>query len=110
MFTNNKNKRITLSVSQKQELCQKKIDNPSISNIKLACYYDVKSNMDDIIQNKAKQFAVRFGEAASGSSLEEINEYREKIVEKLFEYALEDIYNCDETALFWQLELSKTLT
>jgi hypothetical protein len=114
----------------------------------------------DILQKKAKQFADRFsiteftasagwltnfkkrnnvqsyiksGEAASGPSLEEINEHRRKIAEKLSEYALEDIYNCDETgilnlsyllficnlfiylllfvllALFWQLEPSKTL-
>src|SRR5215204_4629771 len=80
----------------------------------------------DVIQNKAKQFAVRFGitgftvsagwltnfkrrndirlyiksgEAASGPSLEEIDEYRQKIAEKLSEYALEDIYNCDKTGI-----------
>ncbi|EXX70733.1 Pdc2p [Rhizophagus irregularis DAOM 197198w] len=181
------NKRVTLSVAQKQELCQKKIDNPSIPNIELARQYNVKPNMvsdilkrkseylsvssselerkrfrqpmykeiddavgiwmsqflaanqtlrGDILQKKAKQFADRFGfaeftasagwlsnfkkrnnvqsyiksgEAASGPSLEEIDEYRRKVTEKLSEYALEDIYNCDETALFWQLEPSKTL-
>ena len=73
------------------------------------------------------------GEAASEPLLEEINEYKRKISEKLSKYALEDIYNCDETgilnlyhynnwflniliyilfislALFWQLKLLKTL-
>jgi hypothetical protein len=80
----------------------------------------------DILQKKAKQFADRFGyteftasagwltnfkkrnnvqsyiksgEAASGPSLEEIDEYRRNIAEKLSEYALEDIYNCDETGI-----------
>ncbi|CAB4491941.1 unnamed protein product [Rhizophagus irregularis] len=157
------NKRVTLSVAQKQELCQKKIDNPSIPNIELARQYNVKPNtVSDILKRKSEYLSVssselerkRFrqpmykeiddavgiwmsqflaanqtlrgwlsnfkkrnnvqsyiksGEAASGPSLEEIDEYRRKVTEKLSEYALEDIYNCDETALFWQLEPSKTL-
>jgi hypothetical protein len=179
------NKRVTLSVAQKQELCQKKIDNPSIPNIELAHQYNVKPNTvsdilkrkseylaapsselerkrfkqpmykeiddavgiwmsqflaanqtlrGDILQKKAKQFADRFGiaeftasagwlsnfkkrnnvqsyiksgEAASGPSLEEIDEHRRKIAEKLSEYALEDIYNCDETGI---LNLSLFMT
>ena len=81
---------------------------------------------DDILQKKAKQFADRFGiteftasagwlmnfkrrnnvqsyiksgEAASGPSLEVIDEYRQKIAEKLSEYTIEDIYNYDETGI-----------
>jgi hypothetical protein len=170
-------KRVTLSVAQKKELCQKKFDNPSISNKELAHHYNVKPNTvsdilkrkseylsvpsselerkrfrqpmykeiddavgiwmsqflaanqtlrGDILQKKAKQFADRFGyteftasagwltnfkkrnnvqsyiksgEAASGPSLEEIDEYRRNIAAKLSEYALEDIYNCDETGI-----------
>ncbi len=80
----------------------------------------------NILQKKAKQFADRFGiteftasagwltnfkrrhnvqsyvksgEAASSSSLEKINEYRQEIAEKLSEYALKNIYNCDETGI-----------
>lgn len=177
MTTDSKSKRVTLSVAQKQELCQKKIDNPSLQNTDLACYYNIKPNTvssilkrkseylsissselerkrfrqpmykeiddaveiwmsqflatnqtlrGDILQKKAKQFADKFGitdftasagwltnfkkrnnvhsyiksgEAASGPSLERIEEYRQEIAEKLSEYELEDIYNCDETGI-----------
>ena len=80
----------------------------------------------DILQKKAKQFADKFGitdfiasagwltnfkkrnnvhsyikskEAANGPSLKKIEEYKQKIAEKLSEYELEDIYNCDETGI-----------
>jgi len=80
----------------------------------------------NILQKKAKQFADRFGiteftasagwltkfkrrhnvqsyiksdEAASNPFLEKINEYRQEIAEKLSEYALEDIYNCDKISI-----------
>jgi len=78
----------------------------------------------DILQQKAKQFADKFGitgfnasagwlsnfkkrnnlrmyvksgEAGSAPDREQINEYRTIIAEKLCEYDLQDIYNCDET-------------
>ncbi|CAB4409729.1 unnamed protein product [Rhizophagus irregularis] len=154
---------VTLSIGQKKELCLKKADNPSISNIELAKYYNIKPNTvsdilkrkfeylsissseqdrkrfrepmykeideavsiwmsqflsmnqtlrGDILQQKAKlnnlRSYVKSGEAASAPDIDKLNEYRATIAEKLSEYDLQDIYNCDETALFWQLEPSKT--
>jgi DNA-binding XRE family transcriptional regulator len=48
------------------------------------------------------------GESAS-APLELLPQYREELQEILKNYDPSDIYNCDETALFWQLEPSKTL-
>ena len=31
--------------------------------------------------------------------VEKINEYRQEIAKKLYEYTLEDIYNCDEIGI-----------
>ena len=80
----------------------------------------------DILQQKAKFFADRFGitgfnasagwltnfkkrnnlrlyvksgEAASAPDAEKLDEYRAIIAEKLSEYDLENIYNCDETGI-----------
>ena len=47
MTTNNKSKWVTLFVAQKQELCQKKIDNPSMQNTNLAYYYNVEDSVSD---------------------------------------------------------------
>jgi hypothetical protein len=84
----------------------------------------------DILQQKAKFFADKFGiigfnasagwltnfkkrnnlrsyvksgEAASAPDMEELNEYRKIIAEKLLEYDLQDIYNCDETGMIKSL-------
>ncbi|CAB5316154.1 unnamed protein product [Rhizophagus irregularis] len=57
------NKRVTLSVAQKQELCQKKIDNPSIPNIELARQYNVKPNtVSDILKRKSEYLSVSSSE------------------------------------------------
>jgi len=63
MSTENKIKRINLSVAQKQELCQKKIDNPSMQNIELACYYNIAPNMvSDILKRKSEYLFVSSSE------------------------------------------------
>ena len=88
-----------------------------------------------IIQEKAKEFAVLFdidnfsasggwlnnfkrrnnlhsykisGEAGS-APINEISQMRMELQEILQEYELKDIWNCDETALFWRLEPCKTI-
>ena len=40
---------------------------------------------------------VKSGEAASAPNMEKFNEYRAIIAEKLSEYDLQNIYNCDKT-------------
>ena len=88
-----------------------------------------------IIQEKAKEFAILFdinGFSASGgwlnnfkrrnnlhtfkisgeagsAPINEISQMRVELQEVLQEYELRDIWNCDETALFWRLEPCKTI-
>jgi len=50
----------------------------------------------------------RRGESAS-APIEEIPRFRAELQEVLHEYSPENIFNCDETALFWKLEPSRTL-
>src|SRR5437660_8255045 len=50
----------------------------------------------------------RRGESAS-APIEEIPRFRTELQEILRGYSPEDIFNCDETALFWKLEPSRTL-
>ncbi|CAG8626729.1 2612_t:CDS:2 [Funneliformis mosseae] len=45
------------------------------------------------------QSYVKLGEAANDTFLEKINKYKQEIAEKLYEYALDDIYNCDEIGI-----------
>ncbi|CAG8746564.1 1717_t:CDS:2, partial [Racocetra persica] len=70
-----------------------------------------------LLQAKAKEFANKFeitgfnasdGEAGS-MLLEDVLKFRLEFQDVLRNYEPRDIFNCDETALFWQLEPSKTL-
>jgi Tc5 transposase DNA-binding domain/DDE superfamily endonuclease/CENP-B N-terminal DNA-binding domain len=54
-----------------------------------------------------KQF-VKQGEAASALSAEQLAEERHKLQEILRPYRLEDIWNGDETGLFWKMRPNKT--
>ncbi|CAB4401062.1 unnamed protein product [Rhizophagus irregularis] len=51
---------------------------------------------------------IKWGEAAS-APLETLNEERQKLREIIKDYDLNDVFNCDETGLYWDLEPSKTL-
>ena len=63
MSTENKTKLIILFVTQKQELCQKKINNPSMQNTELACYYNIASNMvSDILKRKSEYLFISSSE------------------------------------------------
>jgi hypothetical protein len=50
----------------------------------------------------------RHGEANS-APLEDLPKHRSDLQELLSGWNLDDVYNCDETALYWKLEPSKTL-
>ncbi|CAG8722039.1 34525_t:CDS:2, partial [Gigaspora margarita] len=71
-----------------------------------------------ILQEKAKQVAIVLNilhrivdcsEAAS-APIEKLPEFRQSLQNETSNYDLIDIYNCDETALYWLLEPSKSLT
>ena len=90
---------------------------------------------DHILQVKAKEFADRFGitefNASAGwitnfkrrnslssyrrrgeigsAPLQDIPRYRDELQTLLQNYELKNIFNCDELALYWRLEPSKTL-
>ena len=90
---------------------------------------------DHILQVKAKEFADRFGTAGFNASagwitnfkkrnslssyrrrgeigstpLQDIPRYRDELQTLLQNYELKNIFNCDELALYWRLEPSKTL-
>ncbi len=49
----------TLSIGQKKKLCLKKADNPFISNIELAKYYNIKPNtISDILKRKSEYLSI----------------------------------------------------
>ncbi|CAG8834649.1 44094_t:CDS:2, partial [Gigaspora margarita] len=54
-------------------------------------------------------YTAHCGEAAS-ALVEKLPEFRQSLQNETSNYDLIDIYNCDETALYWLLELSKSLT
>ena len=51
----------------------------------------------------------RNGEAASSSPIETLNKYRECLQEFCERYTLENIWNANETSLYWKMHSSKTL-
>src|ERR1044072_1590637 len=51
---------------------------------------------------------MRHGEVDS-APLDTLSREREKLQQIISNYDANDIFNCDETGLFWKLELSKTL-
>ncbi|EXX53862.1 hypothetical protein RirG_239940 [Rhizophagus irregularis DAOM 197198w] len=51
---------------------------------------------------------IKWGEAKS-APLETLDEERDILHEIIKDYDLNDVFNCDETGLYWDLEPSKTL-
>ncbi|CAB4493489.1 uncharacterized protein OCT59_000586 [Rhizophagus irregularis] len=58
-------------------------------------------------RHSLKQY-VKWGEAKS-APLETLDEKRKILREIIKDYDLNDVFNCDETGLYWDLEPSKTL-
>ena len=54
-------------------------------------------------------YTTQSGEAAS-APVEKLPEFRLSLQNDIVNYDLVDVYNCDETALYWLLEPSKSLT
>ena len=59
-------------------------------------------------RHNLKQYSVH-GEAAS-APLEDLDEMRDKLRETLKDYDPENIFNCDETGLFWKMKPSRTIS
>jgi hypothetical protein len=186
---NKKQKKTTLTIAQKIELCQKKVADSKLSNIELATHYKIgQSTVHDILKksdhylsldstsplaqsqrekppkfpkleealaiwlnqavnanatisghillrkaaifaelmnipnfggssgwlhNFKKRYGIqeynRCGESNS-APLSELPQYRETLRDLLKNYSPDDIYNCDETGLYWKMEPSKTLS
>jgi len=58
-------------------------------------------------RNNIKQYRIT-GEANS-APVEDLSTYRQELQSLISQYNLEDVYNADETALYWKLEPSKSL-
>ncbi|GES81535.1 tigger transposable element-derived protein 6-like [Rhizophagus clarus] len=77
-----------------------------------------KTIMGEIIIVKAFDFTrlmniegfTRSVEAQSGPNEEELTKEREKLQELINNFDLENVFNCDETGLYWELKPSKTLS
>jgi hypothetical protein len=181
---------VTLSAEQKQEICQRKAENPQLSNLELAIEYCTGKttiqniiarsekwiNIDinepyakklrnrrpkwqtleealslwtstviengyaltgDAILAKSRDYAkrleindfrgtngwlskfkkryrlrqmVKHGEAGSVPCENYLESEREKLRKELDEYSMDDIYNADETGLYWAMEPCRVLT
>ncbi|GBB84276.1 hypothetical protein RclHR1_01090015 [Rhizophagus clarus] len=49
------------------------------------------------------------GEAAS-APLEKLDEFREELQDLIRGYSLDDVFNCDETGLYWKIEPKRTIS
>ncbi|GBB97722.1 hypothetical protein RclHR1_03050011 [Rhizophagus clarus] len=49
------------------------------------------------------------GEAAS-ALLEKLDEFREELQDLIREYSLDNVFNCDETGLYWKMEPKRTIS
>ncbi|CAG8550382.1 4796_t:CDS:10, partial [Ambispora gerdemannii] len=69
---------------------------------------------DSLLMEKALLFAEEFesykkrGESGS-VNIDEIPKFREQLQDIIKDYESQDVFNCDETALYWMLEPSRTL-
>ncbi|RGB38759.1 hypothetical protein C1646_812449 [Rhizophagus diaphanus] len=88
-------KRTILSAAQKCEICETKEKEPNLSNTSIAQRYNI---------GKSTQ-----GEASSAPSVESIENDRLALQQFLRSYNPEDIWNGDETGLFWKMEPSRVL-
>ncbi|GES72942.1 tigger transposable element-derived protein 6-like [Rhizophagus clarus] len=128
--------RASLSLAQKHKICLKKATEPSIKNKELAKLFDVSEGcISNTLKNLQKwlkinpqapeakgkrQVKVIFpeieealtlwqGEAAS-APLEKLDEFREELQDLIRRYSLDDVFNCDETGLYWKIEPKRTIS
>ncbi|GES73564.1 CENP-B homolog protein 2-like [Rhizophagus clarus] len=129
-------KRASLSLAQKHEICLKKATEPSIKNKELAKLFDVSEGcISNTLKNSQKWLEINpqapeakgkrqvkaifpeieealtlwQGEAAS-APLEKLDEFREELQDLIHGYSLDDVFNCDETGLYWKIEPKRTIS
>ncbi|EXX53370.1 hypothetical protein RirG_244550 [Rhizophagus irregularis DAOM 197198w] len=112
-------KRKSLSFAEKKELCEWKRDNPSYNQENLAKKFGISKPQefkDQKWDRGAKypeiESALQINRAGEANSapLEILEEERKILQEIIKQYDPCNVYNVDETALFWNLEPSKTLS
>ncbi|GBC32944.2 CENP-B homolog protein 2-like [Rhizophagus irregularis DAOM 181602=DAOM 197198] len=117
------NKRVVLTYAQKRQLCLDSQKTPRPTQEELAVLYKAKYFAQQFEINKfsfsngwidkfkrrhnLKEY-IKWGEAKS-APLETLDEERDILREIIKDYDLNDVFNCDETGLYWDLEPSKTL-
>ncbi|CAB5351362.1 unnamed protein product [Rhizophagus irregularis] len=116
-------KRASLTLAQKHEICLKKVTEPSLKNKELAKLFDVSEGcISSTLKNSQKWLEidpqapeakgkrqVRQGEAAS-APLEKLDEFRKELQDLIRGYSLDDVFNCDETGLYWKMEPKRTIS
>ncbi|GES77977.1 CENP-B homolog protein 2-like [Rhizophagus clarus] len=129
-------KRASLSLAQKHEICLKKATEPSIKNKELAKLFDVSEGcISNTLKNSQKWLEINpqapeakgkrqvkaifpeieealtlwQGEAAS-APLKKLDEFREELQDLIRGYSLDDVFNCDETGLYWKIEPKRTIS
>ncbi|CAJ0872407.1 572_t:CDS:2 [Entrophospora sp. SA101] len=103
------NKRTSLTALQKKELCLAKQIAPYPTNVDLSNIFNIgKSTVSEILKDKKKWLEI------DDDSHEAKKKKQRNLIEQIknitSQYQLSDIFNADETGLFWQLEPSRVLS
>ena len=88
-----KRARIEISAAKKQEICRYKEENQ-------------KATQQDIVRHFSLTWGTAIGRSTISADVEKIREELRCIIS---EYELSDVYNMDETGLFYRLEPDATL-
>ncbi|GBC05708.1 hypothetical protein RclHR1_06390008 [Rhizophagus clarus] len=71
---------------------------------------------DQVLHEKAMMFASLYrienfkGREAASAPLEKLDEFREELQDLIHGYSLDDVFNCDETGLYWKIEPKRTIS
>ncbi|CAG8827592.1 8920_t:CDS:2 [Gigaspora margarita] len=113
---NIKKPRKILTGKQKKQLCQFAQDNPT-DILAQSTYWLGLDDESLILQEKAKKIAATLkiqdfaaSDETASAPVEKLSEFHQSLQNEISNYDLLDIYNCDEMALYWLLEPSKSLT
>ncbi|GES98721.1 tigger transposable element-derived protein 6-like [Rhizophagus clarus] len=123
-------KRASLSLAQKHEIYLKKSTEPSIKNKKL--WFEINSQAPETKgKRQVKMIFLEIEEAltlwilkalengvdisdqqreAASALLKKLDEFKEELQDLIHEYSLDDVFNCDETELYWKIEPKRTIS